>query len=51
MRFTLVKMKEKGIWLYIAQGNQQLQNVRQLLMQEEILRFEALHSKTRDGGQ
>jgi len=44
MRFTLVKMKEKGIWLYIAQGNQQLQNVRQLLMQEEILRFEVIGS-------
>lgn len=37
-------MKEKGIWLYIAQGNQQLQNVRQLLMQEEILRFEVIGS-------
>lgn len=44
MRFTSVKMKEKGIWLYIAQGNQQLQNVRQLLMQEEILRFEVIGS-------
>lgn len=44
MRFTLIKMKEKGIWLYIAQGNQQLQNVRQLLMQEEILRFEVIGS-------
>lgn len=37
-------MKEKGIWLYIAQGNQLLQNVRQLLMQEEILRFEVIGS-------